>query len=205
MSPSKTPKKVKRTAKSVTLKPLPPRISKNISGEVKRMDRLFKKIENDPADFQRFLKRPKPFLAEFGIDLEKYASGKVTAKVLEDEILAMSHQVFETGIMVRLGEIIDIANANSYSSSTETSYEYNFDNSSSTDYKYESHTGTERGTFSETSSGTAMDTRTSFAGLTGQAFLDMVRGPLISQIAIKQILAHVENTLTRAARFQMLP
>ncbi len=175
------------------------RISKDISLDVKRMKNLLTIIENNPDRYDKFLKSPTQDLLEFGIDLERYASKKMPSKEIEYEITTMARQAVEKSLMERLRPIIDMVAATSYSQSTETSYEYNFDNSSSTDYKYESHTGTERGTFSETSRGSATDSDTRFSGFSTSTLVELLRGPLINELALDRMLAQMEKTLDYAA------
>jgi hypothetical protein len=189
----------KRAISAVKLK-ANARITKDISPEVKRVGKLLDEISSKPADLQNFLKRPTNYLSKAGIDLSKYASKKVPVKAIEADIAIMVASIFERGLVAQLQGIGEVANT--YSSSSDTSYEYNFDHSTSSDYKYESHTGTSRGTFSETSSGTATDTKTSFSGLTTRAYLELIAGPLISNVAMKEILSQVELTLLQAVKQQ---
>jgi hypothetical protein len=174
------------------------RISRNISIDVKRMRNLLRVVEDEPKIHEQFLTKPKEMLSEFGIDLKRYASREVKEDFLVAEISKILNQVIEGSIMDRIRSLIDIYGATSFSSNTESSYEYNFDNSSSSDYKYESHTGTERGTFSETSTGSATDHDTTFRGFSPLKMREILQGPLINEVAVENILLQMEKTLDYA-------
>ena|GEM_PF-1997311 len=175
------------------------RISKDISLDVKRLRNMLSAIESEPERYDRVLENPKEQLLEFGIDVRDYGSEVLPPEMIVNEILVMIQQVVEGGLLERIKSLVKVVEATSYSQHTETSYEYNFDNSSETDYKYESHTGTERGTCSETTTGKATSKDTTFGGLSPAVVSEMLRGPLISDLAINQITTQVERTLHYAA------
>lgn len=187
--------KKQKTASGRTTK----RISKDISLDVKRLRNMLSAIESEPERYECVLENPKEQLLEFGIDIEDYGSDVLPPESIVDEILVMIQQVVEGGLLERIMSLVKVVEATSYSQRTETSYEYNFDNSSETDYKYESHTGTERGTCSETTTGKATSKDTTFGGLSPAVVSEMLRGPLISDLAIDQITTQVERTLHYAA------
>lgn len=176
------------------------RISKDIGVEIKGLKKLLTVIEKEPKRYDRFVADPIKDLEEFGIDISKYCSEHISVDVLKGEIVKIMQQAVQRGVMERIESLIEMVAKTDYSRSTESSYEYNFDHSSHSDYKYESHTGTERGTFSETSSGQATNTDTRFNGINLTMIEEMMHGPLISEGVMKEIVMNVERTLGQASQ-----
>lgn len=176
------------------------RISVNIGSDIRKVERLLKNAREDRSALIRLMKNPSKEFARSGINLSRYASRKFSLAKLDMEIKTM--------ILAVLGEdfrsrFIGMVAATDYHASSSSSYEYNWDHSSHTDYKYESHTGSVRGTFSESDSHSATNTNQSFNGLITREFQDLLMGPLLSAKIMRVISRNIAQTFRYANGLQM--
>jgi hypothetical protein len=174
------------------------RISLDIALDIQKMDKFLRAIDTNRSQYKKFTENPAEVLREYGISIQDYGSKDLAFDVIANDIAVIVERVVEDSIKADIVSIWESVMETSYRSSTHSSYEYNFDNSSQTDYKYESHTGTERGTFSETSTGEAIDTDTRFNGFSFEEFQSKFAGPLISDAALNIILTETRKTLAIA-------
>lgn len=172
------------------------RISVNIGADVKKVSKLLKSTENDRSIILRLVKGDfVRELSRVGINLGDYASKDFPMDQIAMEIKGVLMAMLNNNFFEQFKHFFE--NTSSQSSTSE-SFEYNWDHSSNTDYKYESHTGTERGTSSSSSTHSYIESSSSFTGLLSKEFEQFLVGPMLSAKVIEVITSQVAKTLTYA-------
>ncbi|MEN6509268.1 MAG: hypothetical protein ABFD63_10910 [Smithella sp.] len=175
------------------------RISKQISGDLKKLKAVMVRLNDSRTAYKRFMANPEKTLTEAGIDLKGYGVNRKVTAALAKEIAAHVKLQIDKNYWAVFGRIISVMETTP-NSSTESGCTKNFDRSSQTDYRYESMTGTEAGQACEKTSGTYTGSSTRFdhSGISFETFDEIFQGPMISSRAMNYIVNNAAKAMKEA-------
>jgi hypothetical protein len=175
------------------------RISRQISGDLKKLKTVMVNLNDSRAAYKRFMANPEKALAEAGIDLTGYGKNRRVTGALAKEIAAHVKLQIDKNYWAVFGRITSVMETTPRSS-TESGCTKNFDNSTRTNFRYESMTGSEAGMACEknTETYTGSSTRFDRNGISFKTFEEIFQGPMISARAMNYIINNAAKAMKEA-------